>query len=308
MSVYYERSKMSFFSGINQLLMNGLASRVFGSNPMTACNDDFGSLFGCQSMGPTGAMDAMFGMSSMNSMNGMFGMNNFGMMGGILGNNFQPFMQMLGAMFGMTCGYQGLDLLNFMNNWSMVTNNMMNSMQGMNGMGGMSGMGGMNPMGGQFNNFQTPFALQNPQSLGNGNALVSTAARYLGMNEQQVEGATGSRLADGLWCAGFVRETLKQTYGNNLPAWYKNCNTNSCSEVLNAARQNGKSFKNGGAAQPGDLIVFNTSRGQARHIGIVSKIENGKVYTIEGNSGGKVSQRVYDIGNTSRINSYIRMG
>ena len=291
-----------------------MGSRSIGPNPFSSGGNNC-SLFGCPSMGGMGAMDDLFGMSSMN---GMFGMNNFGMMGGILGNNFQPFMQMLGMMFGMTCGYQGLDFLNFMGNWQMMCNNMMGGMSGMGGFGGMSGlgamsgmggMGGMNPMGGQFNNFQSPFALQNPQSLGNGNALVNTAARYLGMNEQQVECATGSRLADGLWCAGFVRETLKQTYGNNLPAWYKNCNTNSCSEVLNAAKQNGKAFRDGGAAQPGDLIVFNTSRGQARHIGIVSKIENGKVYTIEGNSSGKVSQRVYDLSNANgRINSFIRMG
>lgn len=302
---------MSFFSGISQLIMGSLmGSRSIGPNPFSSGGNDACSLFGCPSMGAMGAMDDLFGMSSMN---GMFGMNNFGMMGGISGNKFQPFMQMLGMMFGMSCGYQGLAFLNFMNNWSMMCNMMggmggMAGMGGMGSMGGMAGMGAMGAMGGPFNNFQAPFALQNPQSLGNGNALVNTAARYLGMNELQVENATGSRLADGLWCAGFVRETLKQTYGNNLPAWYKNCNTNSCSEVLNAARQNGKAFRDGNSAQPGDLIVFNTSRGQARHIGIVAKIENGKVYTIEGNSSGKVSQRVYDIGNTGRINSYIRMG
>ena len=277
-------------------LMGSRSSGCDCFSGMHGCND---SLFGCS---PMDSMDGMFGMDS-------FGMNNFGMdcyglPGGMPMNDMRMFMQMFGMMFGMSSGYQGLDLLNYMNNWSMMCN-------GMQGMGMMPGMSGMAGMGGFAGNYSNPYMGNipyNPQAGGFGdNNLVNHAARYLGMNEQQVERATGSQLTNGLWCAGFVREMLKETYGNNLPDWYKSCNSNSCSEVLAAAQRNGKAFKNGSAAKPGDLIVFNTSRGQARHIGIVVKVEGGKVYTIEGNSSGKVNQRSYDINNVSRINSYIRM-
>ena len=57
-------------------------------------------------------MDGMFGMDS-------FGMNGYGMPGGNFGNinMMRMFMQMFGMMLGMSSGYQGLDLLNYMNNW-----------------------------------------------------------------------------------------------------------------------------------------------------------------------------------------------
>ena len=36
--------------------------------------------------------------------------------------------------------------------------------------------------------------------------------------------------------------------------------------------------------------------GQSDHMGLVQKVENGKVYTIEGNSGDSVRLREYSIG------------
>ena len=47
------------------------------------------------------------------------------------------------------------------------------------------------------------------------------------------------------------------------------------------------------------------------HVGYVYKVENGKVYTVEGNTGGGgttstvVSKRVYDI-DDKKINGYFR--
>lgn len=32
------------------------------------------------------------------------------------------------------------------------------------------------------------------------------------------------------------------------------------------------------------------------HVGIVEKVENGRVYTVEGNSGDKCCQRSYSVG------------
>ena len=55
---------------------------------------------------------------------------------------------------------------------------------------------------------------------------------------------------------------------------------------------------------PGDVIFYDwddsgvgDNKGGADHVGIVEKVENGIVYTIEGNSGDKVCENQYSIGN-----------
>lgn len=54
--------------------------------------------------------------------------------------------------------------------------------------------------------------------------------------------------------------------------------------------------------KPGDIIFFdwldnetNRRDGEAEHVGIVQKVENGKVYTIEGNSDDSCRICEYDI-------------
>lgn len=148
----------------------------------------------------------------------------------------------------------------------------------------------------------------------NNQSLVDLATQLEGMSETQVEQwfmqnyGGNVNFPDGLWCAAFVEKVAESVYGKeNLPDWYTNCNFRSCSEVLAAANNNGAAFKDGNQAQAGDMIIFNTSRGQARHIGYVVSVENGVVTTIEGNSSNKVSYRTYDINDTGRINSYVRL-
>ena len=57
----------------------------------------------------------------------------------------------------------------------------------------------------------------------------------------------------------------------------------------------------------GDIIFFDwadSNDGKADHVGIVERIENGKVYTIEGNTTGDVcKQNEYDL-NSSVILGY----
>ena len=52
--------------------------------------------------------------------------------------------------------------------------------------------------------------------------------------------------------------------------------------------------------RPGDIIFFDWDDGgqdgQSDHVGIVEKVENGRVYTVEGNSGDSVRQNTYPIG------------
>ena len=45
---------------------------------------------------------------------------------------------------------------------------------------------------------------------------------------------------------------------------------------------------------PGDIIFFDWGAG-VHHVGIVVNVENGKVNTIEGNSGNAVRRRSYRI-------------
>lgn len=52
----------------------------------------------------------------------------------------------------------------------------------------------------------------------------------------------------------------------------------------------------------GDIIFFDwadSNDGMADHVGIVDRVENNKVYTIEGNTSGDMcKQNVYDIGSS----------
>lgn len=50
----------------------------------------------------------------------------------------------------------------------------------------------------------------------------------------------------------------------------------------------------------GDIIYFKSSRTSAvtNHVGIVTKFSGGKVYTVEGNSSNKVTEKSYQISNT----------
>lgn len=52
--------------------------------------------------------------------------------------------------------------------------------------------------------------------------------------------------------------------------------------------------------RPGDIIFFDWDNGgqdgESDHVGIVEKVENGRVYTIEGNSGDSCRQNSYPIG------------
>ena len=49
--------------------------------------------------------------------------------------------------------------------------------------------------------------------------------------------------------------------------------------------------------QPGDIIFFDwNGDGHTEHVGLVEHLENGRVYTVEGNSGDICRQSSYPIG------------
>lgn len=94
------------------------------------------------------------------------------------------------------------------------------------------------------------------------------------------------------WCMMFVWWVFKQAGFNLLK-------TSSCTELANAYKQAGQWVSWG--LKPGDIVMFDFS-GQKKitqHVGIVEKVVNGWVYTIEGNTsrtsndnGGAVMRRV----------------
>lgn len=92
------------------------------------------------------------------------------------------------------------------------------------------------------------------------------------------------------WCAnqcGYIEAGIIPKFAgceSEGVAWFKTCGL----------------WKNGGySPKPGDIIFFDwedSNDGKADHVGIVEKTENGRVYTIEGNSSGDMcKQKDYNI-------------
>ena len=95
------------------------------------------------------------------------------------------------------------------------------------------------------------------------------------------------------WCAnecGYIEAGLIPKFAgcqSEGVAWFKAC---------------GLWKERGFIAKPGDIIFFDWAdkdtgvrSGSADHVGIVEKVENGRVYTIEGNSSDSCRRRDYDI-------------
>lgn len=74
-----------------------------------------------------------------------------------------------------------------------------------------------------------------------------------------------------------------------------------CVNGVNWFKERGQWLDNSAEPTPGMIIFFdwadeNGQDGQPDHTGIVQKVENGRVYTVEGNSGDSVRQNSYLVG------------
>lgn len=73
-----------------------------------------------------------------------------------------------------------------------------------------------------------------------------------------------------------------------------------CSDGVDWFNGNGQWQGKDYEPQAGDIIFFDWSNdgqdGEADHVGIVEKCENGTVYTVEGNSGDACKQNSYPVG------------
>lgn len=104
------------------------------------------------------------------------------------------------------------------------------------------------------------------------------------------------------WCAAFVSTMLQR---ENIPGVSGRMFSASARGLATQFQQAGRWVPGGATPQPGDAIFFGR-RPSEHHVGIVQKVENGRVYTIEGNSGNRVAQRVYNL-NDPGISGYGRV-
>lgn len=141
--------------------------------------------------------------------------------------------------------------------------------------------------------------------------LLEHANRMVGLDEnrdtaaiQKVTGKSGINPASTPWCAAWAMNMLEQHGIMKLDGL---SNRNYCPTVKSWGKDKG-TWQEGGRYTPkaGDAILFDwEGDGTPDHIGIVERVEGGKVYTIEGNSSDKVSKRSYALG-SSNIDGYLK--
>ena len=145
---------------------------------------------------------------------------------------------------------------------------------------------------------------------GTASRVLGAARSQLGVRERtgNNDGVPAQRYADGRrepWCADFVAWTHRQA-GKPIPGNQRSLA--SVQHMEDQMKRNGMFHR--GTPKPGDVIFFKnrggSDRGAGRHVGIVEKVEGGRVHTIEGNSGNRVRRRSYPL-NLSRISGYGRV-
>jgi hypothetical protein len=121
---------------------------------------------------------------------------------------------------------------------------------------------------------------------------------------KKITGRSGLDPSKSPWCAAFAMNMLDEHKLLDLDGL---TNRNYCPTIENWARGKGiYGTPDRYQPKPGDAILFDWAgeRGKTDHIGIVEKIENGKVYTIEGNNKNSVRRAVYRL-DDRRIDGYV---
>ena len=141
--------------------------------------------------------------------------------------------------------------------------------------------------------------------------MLKRAGSMVGLHEgrdqaeiQKLTGKSGINPATTPWCAAFAMNLIDQHKLLDLDGL---SNRNYCPTIESWARGKGiygtpDKYK----PKSGDAILFDWDGkgGTPDHIGLVEKIKNGKVYTIEGNSSDSVKRNVYSL-NDPRIDGYV---
>lgn len=98
------------------------------------------------------------------------------------------------------------------------------------------------------------------------------------------------------WCAIFVSWCANESgiMNNSIPIF------SLCTDGEKWYKEHSKWKKKSYIPQTGDIIFFDwNGDGHVQHVGIVEKVENDKVYTIEGNSKDEVRNKNYSLTNKS---------
>ncbi|MBQ8459375.1 CHAP domain-containing protein [bacterium] len=131
--------------------------------------------------------------------------------------------------------------------------------------------------------------------------IVNTAKKYLGFGYKTF--TPGGKYE--YWCADFVSYVARENGA-------KGFHFSSVQGLLDWGNKNGRFSK---TPKVGDAIIFKgwdpKRKKYASHTGIVTGVSNGRVYTIEGNTGGKginntVNERSYAL-NDSKITGYVNI-
>lgn len=127
-------------------------------------------------------------------------------------------------------------------------------------------------------------------------ALIGNARRHLGFHEGPSNENPFTKALIGTahapWCAAFVSTVLAES---NIPGVSGVMSSASSAQLAGQFEKAGRYTPRGARPpQPGDVIFFG-GRGGEHHVGIVQRVENGRVFTIEGNSSDAVSERSYSL-------------
>jgi hypothetical protein len=142
-------------------------------------------------------------------------------------------------------------------------------------------------------------------------SMLERAGAMVGMGESsnrdeimKITGQSGIDPSTTPWCAAYAMNLIEDHGLANLDGL---SNRNYCPTIESWAREKGiYGTPDKYTPKPGDAILFDWEggKGETDHIGLVEKVKNGKVYTIEGNSSDSVKRNVYDLGD-SVIDGYV---
>ena len=316
---------MMGMTGMNGMSMMGMSGMSMGMNGMSMMGMPGMSMMGMNGMSGTMDMNSMMSMMGMGGMSGMPGM--MGTTGGDLSSIFsqlpnnpmtgmpdtsainnmllqsQQFTQMAMAMLAqisaLTASNAQSQFQQFLQQQQSLQQNLgnyMNGMTGANGGGGITGGGGVTNSG--------PVAKGTAGMLAHANSMV-------GLNEHRNAGAinqvtckSGINCSTTPWCAAWAMNLLKDHGVLNLDGL---SNRNYCPTIKSWAQKKHIWGENRQyTPKAGDAIMFDWNNdGRTDHIGIVEKVANGKVYTIEGNSSDSVKKNSYSLG-SGVIDGYLR--
>ena len=139
----------------------------------------------------------------------------------------------------------------------------------------------------------------------NSNAQLDDFKANAGMNNytrfgRDYDKIMGTKLNGQSWCAMYISIVFTEAYG--LKAAKKLLGGNLFAYTPTGATQMGAKHK---TPKAGDVVFFYSSKmGRISHVGLVTKVDSSKFYTIEGNTssdagvvrnGGSVNQKSYPI-------------